>query len=109
MSVVRRGREAVTFYKVLQVYKQGDAQYSLIEALPQTGRTHQIRVHLAFIENPIVGDTVYGRRKARLGLRRHFLHAESVTFTSPETGKPLTVNAPLPAELQIVLDRLEAQ
>ncbi len=107
MAVVRKGREASTYYHLLQVYVDGDARYSLLEVLPRTGRTHQIRVHMAFIGCPIVGDSVYGRRKSRLGLHRHFLHAESLTLTSPATGKPLTVRALLPADLQAVLDKLE--
>jgi 23S rRNA pseudouridine1911/1915/1917 synthase len=106
MSVVRRGRESVTLYKVLQHYTLGDEQFSYLECFPKTGRTHQIRVHLAFINVPIVGDTVYGRRKARLGLKRHFLHAESITLHTPGTGKPLTLHAPLPSELQAALDKL---
>ncbi|MEP7287386.1 MAG: RluA family pseudouridine synthase [Chloroflexota bacterium] len=108
MAVVRRGREAVTNYRVLEHYALGDARYTLVEALPKTGRTHQIRVHLAFIGHPIVGDSVYGRRKVRIGLKRHFLHAESITLTIPSTGKTLTLHAPLPPELQTVLDKLEA-
>jgi 23S rRNA pseudouridine1911/1915/1917 synthase len=108
MAVVRGGREAVTSYRVLHSY-QGVADsegFCLLEAFPKTGRTHQIRVHMAFIGHPIVGDTVYGRRKSRLGLKRHFLHAESITLTTPG-GKPLTLHASLPPELQTVLDRLD--
>jgi len=102
MAVVRTGRPAVSFYRVLQAYED----YSLLEVLPKTGRTHQIRVHTAFIGHPIVGDKVYGRRKQRIPLDRHFLHAESLAFVSPSSGKPLKVAAPLPAELQAVLESL---
>ncbi len=108
MAVVRGGREAVTQYRVLHTYKGTPESegFCLLEAFPKTGRTHQIRVHMAFIGHPIVGDTVYGRRKPRLGLKRHFLHAESIALVTPG-GQPLTLHAPLPPELQIVLDRLE--
>ena len=107
MAVVRGGREAVTTYHVLHAYESESVEgFSLLEAFPKTGRTHQIRVHMAFIGHPIVGDYVYGRRKVRLGMHRHFLHAESLTLTTP-SGKLLTVQAPLPVALQIVLDRLE--
>ncbi len=102
MPVNRGGREAVSLFRTLQRYEG----YSLLEVLPKTGRTHQIRVHLAFIGHPIVGDRVYGRRKQTIALDRHFLHAESLTLTAPETGQPLTVHAPLPKSLQHVLDKL---
>ncbi|HVO71745.1 MAG TPA: RluA family pseudouridine synthase [Aggregatilineaceae bacterium] len=102
MAVVRNGREAVTEYHVLDAY----VGFSLLEVLPHTGRTHQIRVHLAFVGHPVVGDTVYGRRKQSIKLKRHFLHAASLTFTRPDTGEPITVEAPLPVALQHILDEL---
>ncbi len=105
MAVIRSGRPAVSFYRVLRVFEG----YSLLEVQPKTGRTHQIRVHLAFIGHPVVGDAVYGRRKSRLELERQFLHAESLSLVSPGRGEPITVRAPLPPELQAVLDRLEPQ
>jgi 23S rRNA pseudouridine1911/1915/1917 synthase len=103
MAVVRTGRPAVSIYRVLHVYDG----YSLLEVLPRTGRTHQIRVHMAFIGHPVVGDLVYGHRKQRLALDRHFLHAESLTLVAPGSGQPLTVRAPLAADLQTILDHLE--
>ncbi|NLX11632.1 MAG: RluA family pseudouridine synthase [Chloroflexi bacterium] len=102
MAVVRDGREAVTEYHVLETY----ADHTLLEVFPQTGRTHQIRVHLAFIGTPVVGDTVYGRRKQAIRMKRHFLHAASITFPRPESGELLTVEAALPTGLQNVLDKL---
>lgn len=102
MAIVHDGREAVTEYHVLETY----AEHSLIEALPLTGRTHQIRVHMAFIGHPIVGDSVYGWRKQRIRITRHFLHATSITFVSPHTHETVTVEAPLPAALQDILDKL---
>ncbi len=104
MAVVRDGRDSVTIYQVLQAFEN----VSYLEVFPKTGRTHQIRVHLAFIRHPVVGDRVYGRRKNRgaVKLKRQFLHAESLTLTSPSTGQLLTIHAPLPADLQTVLDQL---
>jgi len=102
MAVVRDGREAVTEYHVLDTY----ADFSLLEVLPHTGRTHQIRVHLAFVGHPVVGDTVYGRRKPSIKLKRCFLHAASLTFARPDSGELITVEAPLPVALREILDKL---
>lgn len=97
----RGGREAISHFQVLERF----AQHTLLEILPQTGRTHQIRVHLAFIGCPIVGDKVYGRRKPTLKLSRHFLHAESITFRNMANAL-VRVQAPLPPELSHVLAAL---
>lgn len=102
MAVTREGREAVTEYHVLEHY----ADHSLVEVFPKTGRTHQIRVHMAFIGHPVVGDTVYGHRKQRIKMKRHFLHAAAITFALPEHGDLLTVESPLPVPLQDVLSKL---
>jgi 23S rRNA pseudouridine1911/1915/1917 synthase len=102
MAVTHEGREAVTEFRVIEQY----ADFSLLEVFPQTGRTHQIRVHLAFIGHPIVGDGVYGRRKEAIKLKRHFLHAASITFARPDTGEPVTVEAPLPVGLANTLEKL---
>ncbi len=102
MAVLREGREAITEFRLLETF----AAHSLLEAWPKTGRTHQIRVHLAFIGHPVVGDTVYGRRRQTLRLSRHFLHAASVTFTLPGTNTQITVESSLPSALQRVLDSL---
>ncbi|MCS6871899.1 MAG: RluA family pseudouridine synthase, partial [Anaerolineae bacterium] len=104
LPVNRGGREAVSHFRVLERF----AQHTLLEVLPQTGRTHQIRVHLAFIGCPIVGDAVYGRRKQTLKLSRHFLHAESLTFRNM-AGEAVHVQALLPPELERVLLKLRAQ
>ncbi len=105
MAVVRAGRPSFTYYNVLQSFDE----VSYLEVLPKTGRTHQIRVHMAFIKHPVVGDTVYGRRKnkGQIKIKRQFLHAASLTLTSPSTGKLITVEAPLPADLQSILDQLK--
>lgn len=102
MAVVREGREATSEYKVLELY----AHHALLEVRIFTGRTHQIRVHLAFIGHPIVGDDVYGYRKQRIKMKRNFLHAAELTVYSPTTGEPLTFTAPLPVSLQNTLDKL---
>jgi 23S rRNA pseudouridine1911/1915/1917 synthase len=98
-----RARSAQTQYRSLTFYDD----YSLLECSLYTGRTHQIRVHLAYIDYPIVGDTVYGRRKQPLPLKRHFLHAAELTIKRPSDQKELTFTAELPPELKAVLDNLK--
>ena len=102
MAVVRDGREALTEFRVVEIY----ANYSLLDVWPKTGRTHQIRAHLAFIGHPVVGDTVYGRRKQPFTLKRHFLHAAALTFAGPASGEAITIESPLPVALQNLLDKL---
>jgi len=98
-----RARSAQTEYHALTFYDN----YTLIECALYTGRTHQIRVHLAYIGYPIVGDTVYGRRKQPFPLKRHFLHAAELTIKRPSDQKELTFTAELPPELTAVLAGLE--
>lgn len=102
MAVLRDGRKAVTEFAVRSLYQN----HALLNVHPLTGRTHQIRVHLAFINCPIVGDRVYGYRKQRINLKRLFLHAYRLTLDHPTTGERLTFEAPLPVGLQNVLDKL---
>lgn len=102
MAVVKEGREAVTHYRLLEAFEE----HSLLEIHPKTGRTHQIRVHLAWLGHPVVGDRVYGYRKQRLHLKRHWLHAAALTVRSPSSGEPLTFEAPLPPDLKHVLETL---
>lgn len=102
MAVVRSGRPAATHYRVVETLRG----FTLLEVHPQTGRTHQIRVHLAWMGYPLVGDRVYGRRKQTLLPDRHFLHARELRFTHPVTGQEMTFIAPLPPELVEVLERL---
>jgi len=97
-----RARSAQTQYQALTVYDQ----YSFIECVIFTGRTHQIRVHLAYINYPVVGDHVYGRRKQPFALKRQFLHAAELTFKRPGDQKKLSFSAELPLELQEILDSL---
>ncbi len=100
VSVAREGQEAETVFRRLA--RGADA--SLLEAELVTGRTHQIRVHLAHLGHPVLGDDKYGdfernRQLRKLGLRRMFLHAASLAFTHPLTGQPMRIEAPLPADL----------
>ncbi len=80
---------------------------TLVSCEPITGRTHQIRVHLAFTGHPIVGDPIYGRRRKETGLRRLFLHAAAITFGRPSDNKQLTLHAELPEDLQAYLTSLQ--
>jgi 23S rRNA pseudouridine1911/1915/1917 synthase len=112
VSGAERGRAAITDYRVLATYtapvadNTGRAHFSLISAVIHTGRTHQIRVHLAWRKHPVVGDTLYGYRRPRLPVPRQFLHAHRLRFTLPSNGAPREFIAPLPADLQQVLDGL---
>jgi 23S rRNA pseudouridine1911/1915/1917 synthase len=108
-----RGRPAMTEYRVLGYYTapvhdgSGTAHFSLVSVKPLTGRTHQIRVHLAWRKHPVVGDTLYGYKRLRLPLDRHFLHAHRLRFRLPASGEERTFVALLPVELQRVVDALE--
>ncbi|HEX5163598.1 MAG TPA: 23S rRNA pseudouridine(1911/1915/1917) synthase RluD [Steroidobacteraceae bacterium] len=115
MAVRRDGRAAVTHYRIEKKYRA----HTLARVRLETGRTHQIRVHLAHVGYPIVGDPVYGGRrrlpagatpalKAALeGFRRQALHAERLSFTHPRSGEPVSYHAPLPADLRELLGELE--
>jgi len=104
MGVNRKGKDAVTEFEVIDSDFQGDR--ALVKCKLLTGRTHQIRVHMAFIGCPIVGDTVYGYRKQRLKLKRQFLHAAELAFDHPTTGERMEFSAPMPSNLQNILDKL---
>jgi 23S rRNA pseudouridine1911/1915/1917 synthase len=110
MAVLPGGREAITEYHVLEQFAQpvGPAagDYSLVEAEPKTGRTHQIRVHFASIDHPVVGDEVYGRRRSRLPINRQFLHARRLGLRHPLDGRRIEFEAPLADDLAAVLDLL---
>jgi 23S rRNA pseudouridine1911/1915/1917 synthase len=105
MAVVPDGRSARTYFTVLE--RLGD--YTFLQATLETGRTHQIRVHAAFIGHPIVGDPLYGRRQGNLGLKRQFLHAAELGFTHPVTKEELKFNSSLPEDLNSVLERLRVR
>jgi 23S rRNA pseudouridine1911/1915/1917 synthase len=106
MAVVPHGRAARTRYAT----ERELGRYSLVKAVLETGRTHQIRVHMASVGHPILGDPVYGRRTlkdaATLGLTRQFLHARKLGLTLPSTGEWREFTSPLPADLHQVADRL---
>ena len=108
MAVVAAGgRRAVTHWRVLETFPA----VQLVEATLETGRTHQVRVHLASLRHPLVGDRGYGADPtlaARLGVARPFLHAGRLAFTHPATGARIELTEPLPPDLQAVLDRLRA-
>jgi 23S rRNA pseudouridine1911/1915/1917 synthase len=105
MAVVPTGRPAVTHWRVLETFPA----VQLTEATLETGRTHQVRVHLASLRHPLAGDRTYGADPtlaARLGLPRPFLHAWRLAFDHPWTGSRVQLTEPLPPDLQSVLDRL---
>ncbi len=102
MAVSRRGRSARTAYRVATRYRRPVAA-TLVECRLDTGRTHQIRVHLAAIGHPVAGDTRYGGAEARLALARPFLHAHRLSFDHPRTGQRLSFSSPLPPDLAAVL------
>lgn len=97
-----KGREAISEYKTLESFQK----HTLLEFHPLTGRTHQIRLHCAFLKCPIVGDEVYGRKNASLPIHRHFLHAYRLKIVLPGEKEPHDFEAPLPGELEQVLSHL---
>ncbi|HIR50954.1 MAG TPA: RluA family pseudouridine synthase [Candidatus Avoscillospira avicola] len=105
MAVVADGRSAVTHWQVLERF----SGYTLLECRLETGRTHQIRVHMAHIGHPIVGDLVYGRKKPELGQDTQCLHARAITFRHPRSGETVTLTCPLPPYLEALLRRLRAK
>ncbi|HSD45540.1 MAG TPA: RluA family pseudouridine synthase [Pyrinomonadaceae bacterium] len=114
MAVVRGGRTALSLYRVRQRF----TRFTLLDVELKTGRTHQIRVHLAWLRHPVVGDETYGGGRdntiqdAKLrahvrNLDRHFLHAEKLAFTHPQTNERIEFSSPLPAELAQLLTEIE--
>ncbi len=109
-GIVPGGKESKTLYQVLDIYtdEKTKERLSLVELYPQSGRTHQIRVHLKYINHPIFADFLYAGRKTsrndRKLLDRVFLHAAKISFVHPETGEHVTFSAPLPQELSSCLD-----
>jgi len=111
MAVVPSGRRAVSHLKVLERFPNANA--TLVQVDIETGRTHQIRVHLAFIGHPIIGDEVYGRvrdngKRADPRVKRQFLHAARIAFDHPN-GQRMVFEAPLPDDLQAALDRIRRE
>lgn len=99
----KNSRPAVTHWTVLARY----GQYTHLQCRLETGRTHQIRVHMAYINHPIAGDPLYGVRKPELGLTSQCLHARALTFRHPRTGEEITVTCPLPEEFERALEKLK--
>lgn len=102
IAVVRGGREAVTHFRVLERF----GQYTLTECVLETGRTHQIRVHMASIGHSIVGDPVYGIKKEKFNLSGQLLHAKTIGFVHPSTGRMMEFTAEIPEYFEKVLKAL---
>jgi 23S rRNA pseudouridine1911/1915/1917 synthase len=110
MAAVADGRPALTEYTVRAYLRMPHGHrefYSLVAARLRTGRTHQIRVHLAHLGYPVVGDATYGRRKQGIACPRQFLHAHHLAFRRPSDGARVSFTAPLPPDLTAVLGQLE--
>lgn len=103
MAVNRNGKNAVTHIKVIKRYEK----YTLVEVNIETGRTHQIRVHLSHIGYPIIGDYTYSNGKNEFGVEGQCLHAKSLEFKHPITGKKMKLEAPLPQYFQEILNTLD--
>ena len=95
-------KEAYTTYRVLERF----GRFTLIEAVLKTGRTHQIRVHMAYIKHPLLGDTVYGPKKPLYGAQGQMLHAKTLGFVHPSTGEYMEFDSELPEEFQTILEKL---
>mgnify|MGYP001131105986 CR=1 FL=1 len=105
MAVTQKNsRSAVTHWRVLERF----AAYTLVECRLETGRTHQIRVHMAYRGHPILGDMVYGHKKPELGQSSQCLHAKELRFVHPRTGEPVTVSCGLPDYFTALLEKLRA-
>ena len=102
MAIVSGGREAVTHFRVLERF----SGYTLIECTLETGRTHQIRVHMKSLGHSIVGDPVYGIKKEKFNLRGQLLHAKTLGFAHPVTGEHMIFESELPTHFQEILDIL---
>lgn len=103
MAVEKNGKEAVTHFKVLKRY----GKYTLLEVKIDTGRTHQIRVHMAEIGHPVVGDMVYSNGKNDFGVEGQMLHAKSLDFKHPITGKQMHLEAELPEYFKNIIQQLD--
>ena len=106
MAVDKKGKNAVTHFKVLNRYQTSIEKYTLLEIKIETGRTHQIRVHLSQIGFPIVGDTVYSNGKNEWKIEGQCLHAKSLSFKHPITGKKMYLEAEMPKYFKKILEEL---
>lgn len=105
MAVVKDGKEAITNYKVIERFKSN----TLVECRLETGRTHQIRVHMAHLHHPLIGDQVYGYKKQRFKLQGQALHAKNLGFIHPTAGKYMEFDSQLPEYFQEILDKLRKE
>lgn len=103
MAVSKNGKNAITHFKVIKRYEN----YTLLEIKIETGRTHQIRVHMSYIGYPVVGDAVYSNGKNPFGVTGQMLHAKNLVFKHPITNKELNLEAPLPEYFKEILDKLK--
>ncbi len=109
MAIVQDGKEAITHYRVLTAYRD----FSHLELQLKTGRTHQIRVHMASLSHPVVGDSVYGRTNHSFDMRcasflqGQFLHAKTISFAHPKTGQRMHFDSPLPDYFCAILEKLK--
>lgn len=99
------GKRAVTHWRVLERF----GSFTLVECQLETGRTHQIRVHMAYIKHPLLGDSVYGPAKSAAGAKRQMLHAKTLGFVHPSTGKYIEFDSQLPEDFSEVLNKLRKQ
>lgn len=104
MTVIKDGKEAITHFKVLERFKS----FTLVECKLETGRTHQIRVHMAYINHPLVGDTTYGPKKSLYG-NKQYLHAKELSFIHPTSKKEVTFKSELPNYFNKTLDSLRVK
>ena len=100
-------KDAVTEYHSLEYFEQGGETFTFVELFPKTGRTHQLRVHMASIHHSVVGDILYGRKENPFNIKHHFLHAQAIEFSSKSGGQQLRFEASLPPHLQTVLRKLK--
>ncbi|MBC9783303.1 RluA family pseudouridine synthase [Heliobacterium chlorum] len=106
MAVVPNGKPSVTHFRVLERFPE--IGFTLVRCKLETGRTHQIRVHMAYIDHPVAGDPKYGPRKAAFGLEGQALHAQRLDFTHPQDGQKMTFQADPPKTFQKVLETLRS-
>ena len=108
MAVAAKGKPARTRYQVLEIFNSS----ALVECNLETGRTHQIRVHMTHIKHPVIGDPVYGRGRAQKKIYefpRQALHAAAIKFIHPRTGKAMAFASPLPKDMKALLKKLRAE
>ncbi len=104
MAVTARGRQAVTYFQVLERYERA----TLLRCRLETGRTHQIRVHLSSLKHPLIGDPAYGKRNGAIPFSRQALHAERLGLLHPSTGRPMSWQADPPEDMQELISTLRS-